>query len=75
MVWDVHFGPLRKDAKECSNFLEVFQVCMEKGHPMDMLAMIISHIWLRRNKLRLGELVANLRLLYSVVRDALLEFH
>lgn len=49
-------------------------VCMEKGHPTDMFAVITSQIWLKRNKLRLGESVADLRLLYSVAREALLEF-
>lgn len=49
-------------------------MCMEKGHPFDMLAMLTSHVWLRRNKLRLGETVAELRLLNSLARDALLEF-
>nr|POE57700.1 putative ribonuclease h protein [Quercus suber] len=73
-VWDMHFGSLRDDAKECSTFLEVFQVCMEKAHPTNMLAMVTSQIWLRRNKLRLGETVVDLRLLNSFARDALLEF-
>nr|POE60401.1 putative ribonuclease h protein [Quercus suber] len=56
MVWDLHFGPLRNDAKDCLNFLEVVQVCMEKGHPTELMAMITSQIWLRRNKLRIDEL-------------------
>ncbi|XP_050241307.1 uncharacterized protein LOC126690228 [Quercus robur] len=75
MVWDAHFGPLRNDAKDCSNFLEVIQVCMEKGHPTDLVAMTTSLIWTRRNKLRLGESVPDLRLLHSMARDALQEFH
>ena len=75
LVWAVHFGTLRNDAKDCSNFLEVIQVCMEKGHPTDLVAMITSQIWIRRNKLRIGESVPDLRLLYSMARDALQEFH
>ena len=75
MVWDAHFGPLRNDAKDCSNFLEVIQVCMEKGHPTDLVAMTTSLIWTRRNKLHLGESVPDLRLLHSMARDALQEFH
>ena len=66
-IWDVHFNSLRDEAKECVSFLEVFQMCLEKGHPSDMLTMLTSHVWLRRNKLRLGEIVANLRLLNYLV--------
>ena len=73
-VRDVQFNSLRDEAKKCVTFMEVFQMCMEKGHPFDMLAMLTSHVWLRRNKLRLGETVADLRLLNSLARDALLEF-
>ena len=75
IVWDAHFGPLRNDTKDCSNFLKVVQVCMEKGHPTDLVAMTTSLIWTRRNKLRLGESVSDLRLLCSMARDAFQEFH
>ena len=49
-------------------------MCLEKAHPTDMFAMIIARIWFRRNKLRLGETMADLRLLNPMARDALLEF-
>lgn len=74
VVWALYFGSLRDDAKECSTFRDLFQVCLEKGHPTDLLAMLSSHVWLKRNKLRLGETVADLRLMNSLARDALLEF-
>ena len=48
---------------------------MEKGHPTELVAMITSLIWNRRNKLRLGESVPDLRLLHSMAREALQEFH
>ena len=73
-VWALHFGPLRDDANECSTFQDLFQVFLEKGHPTDLLAMVSSHVWLKRNKLKLGEMVADLRLLNSSVSEALLEF-
>ena len=73
-VWVVHFCSLREDARDCLTFLKVFQMCLEKAHPTDMFAMIISWIWFRRNKLRLGETMADLRLLNPMARDALLEF-
>ncbi|XP_050259682.1 uncharacterized protein LOC126704699 [Quercus robur] len=48
---------------------------MEKGHPTDLVAMTTSLIWNRRNRLRLGESVLDLRLLYYMARDALQKFH
>nr|POF12450.1 chlorophyll a-b binding protein 2.1, chloroplastic [Quercus suber] len=65
---------LRDDAKECSTFRELFQVCLEKGFPTNLFAMVSSHIWLKRKKLRLGELMASLRMLNSLASEDLLEF-
>ena len=73
-VWDTHLGPLRNDAKDCESLLEIIQTSMEKGHPTDLVAMIMSLIWNRRNKLRLGESVPDLRLLHSMAREALQDF-
>ena len=39
-----------------------------------LFAMIAYLIWLRRNKLRVGRVVADLKLINSMARDALLEF-
>ncbi|KAK7832966.1 hypothetical protein CFP56_026054 [Quercus suber] len=49
-------------------------MCMENGLPSDLLAMLTSQVWLRRNKLRMGEKVPDLRLLNSLVREAFQEF-
>nr|XP_023927696.1 uncharacterized protein LOC112039084 [Quercus suber] len=73
-VWAMHFGSLRSKARKCSTFLEVFRMCMEKSHATDMFAILASQIWFRRNKLRLVEEVADLKLLNSMTRDALQEF-
>ncbi|KAL0009992.1 hypothetical protein SO802_005100 [Lithocarpus litseifolius] len=73
-VWSVHFSKLRSEARNCSSFLEVFQMCLEKSHPSDLFAMIVYLIWFRRNKLRVGETVADLKLINSMAKDALLEF-
>ena len=40
----------------------------------NMFVMLASQIWFRRNKLRLGEEVVDLKLLNSMTRDALQEF-
>ena len=67
----MHFLLLRDEVKECVTFLEVFQMCMENAHPLDLFAMIASQVWLRRNKLRMGETVADLCLLNSLAREVL----
>ena len=74
LEWAVHFGSLKSEASECSTFLEVFRMCMEKSHPTDLFAMLAYQIWFRRNKLRMGEEVADLKLINSMARDALQEF-
>lgn len=43
-VLGVHFKWLMDEAKECVTFQEVFQMCLEKDHPLDMLAMLTSQI-------------------------------
>ena len=73
-VWDMHFSSLRDGANECVTFLEVFKLCMENTLPSDLFATLASQIWLRRNKLRMGETVADLRLLNSLASEELLEF-
>ena len=70
----MHFRLLRADAIGCVSFMEVFHLCLENDHPADLVAMLTSQIWHRRNKLRMGEAVADLRLLDSLARNALLEY-
>nr|POF06166.1 wd repeat domain-containing protein 83 [Quercus suber] len=64
----------QSEASECSTFLEVFRMCMEKSHPTDLFAMLAYQIWFKRNKLRMGEEVADLKLINSMAIDALQEF-
>ena len=73
-VWSVHFSLLRTEARDSSSFRDVFRLCLENSHPSDLFAMIAYLIWLRRNKLRFGRVVADLKLINSMARDALLEF-
>ena len=73
-VWVVHFESLKINTHECSSFLDVFITCLEQPHNIDLFAMLVDQIWFRRNKLRLGEEVADLKLLNSRARDALHEF-
>ena len=73
-VWSVHFSLLRAEAWDCSSFRDVLRLCLENSHPSDLFAMITSQIWLRRNKVRMGEAVADLKLINSMAQDALIEF-
>ncbi|KAL0009466.1 hypothetical protein SO802_010968 [Lithocarpus litseifolius] len=74
VVWSVHFSLLRSEAMVCSSFRDVFQMCLEKSHPSDLFAMIVYQIWFRRNKIRVGEPAADLKLINTLAREALLEF-
>ena len=73
-VWKVHFGWLIKEAGKASCFLDVLQVGFDKSQHMDLFAMIVSLIWTRRNKLRVGEAVTSLALLNQLASTNLLEF-
>nr|POE91501.1 hypothetical protein CFP56_14609 [Quercus suber] len=62
-------------AKELDGTITIFSICMEKAHNPELFAMLTYQIWSRRNKLRLGERVANLKLINTMAIDALQEFH
>ena len=36
-VWAVHFSLLTSETSECSSFLDVFRMCLEKSHPLTCL--------------------------------------
>ena len=74
VVWNAHFSSLRREAWECASFSEVFHLCLEKPHPSELFAMTTYQICFRRNKLRLGEAVADLKLINSMAKEALQEF-
>ena len=73
-VWAVHFESLKNRTHDCLSFLDVFITCLEQPHNTALFAMLIDQIWYRRNKLRLGEEAADLKLLNSRARVALHEF-
>jgi len=73
-AWKVHFETLKNETQECLTFLDVFKTCLEQPHNTYFFAMLVNQIWFRRNKLRLGEEVVDLKLLNSRARDALHEF-
>ena len=73
-VWALHFNLLKNEASGSSSFRDVFQLCVEKSHPLDLFAMISYQIWFRRNRVRLGEVVEDLKLVNTLAKDALQEF-
>nr|POF03373.1 putative ribonuclease h protein [Quercus suber] len=73
-VWTVHFESLQNETSGSSNFLDVFNTCLEKSHHSDLFAMLADQIWFRRNKLRVGEEAVDLKQLNSRARDALHDF-
>ena len=44
-VWTGHFGWLIRESRYCSNFLDVFQLYLEKSDLSDLFAITTSMIW------------------------------
>ena len=44
-VWTRHFGWLIRESRYCSNFLDVFQLYLEKSDLSDLFAITTSMIW------------------------------
>ena len=61
-IWQVQFAKLMSVTGFISSFMDVIQLAQnDKGH-IDLFAMMISLIWMRRNKSRTGE---KIHLLFS----------
>ena len=61
-IWQVQFAKLMSVTGFISSFMDVIQLAQnDKGH-VDLFAMMISLIWMRRNKSRTGE---KIHLLFS----------
>ena len=54
--------------------LEIIQCCQDDCDCLDLFSMIISQLWTRKNKLRVGEEVAPLSKIVGLATDNLLEF-
>ncbi|KAL0011121.1 hypothetical protein SO802_006229 [Lithocarpus litseifolius] len=74
-VWDANFAWLLKKTKNCLSLLDVIQCCQDHSDSLDLFAMIISLLWTRRNKLRVGESVPPLANINALAADSLQEFH
>ena len=73
-VWSSKFAWLMKLTKECSSLLEIFHCCQIHSDCFNLFAMIASQLWIRRNKLRVGDCVAPLVKIVGLATDCLLEF-
>ena len=74
LVWSSKVAWLMKLTKECSSLLEIFHCCQTHSDCFDLFAMVTSQLWMRRNKLQVGECVAPLAKIIGLATDCLLEF-
>ena len=54
-TWKVHFDQLKVDAVHCASYLEVIDRASLVKTSFELFAMTVSAIWMRRNKIWLGE--------------------
>nr|POF19212.1 putative ribonuclease h protein [Quercus suber] len=73
-VWATKFAWLMEKTSNCLSLMDVIQCCQENSDCLDLFAMIISQLWSRRNKLRVGDHVAPLAKINALAADSLLEF-
>ncbi|KAK9997370.1 hypothetical protein SO802_022056 [Lithocarpus litseifolius] len=73
-IWNVHFGWLLSEVGKASNFLDVLQLCLDRSNQVELLAMTVSQIWTRRNKLRVDEAAAPLSMINQLASASLKEF-
>ena len=54
-VWKVSFSKLVTETGFSSSFLEVLELALADKSSLELFAMMISEIWQRRNKARVGK--------------------
>ncbi|XP_075655175.1 uncharacterized protein LOC142625389 [Castanea sativa] len=73
-MWQAHFADLRVATLGCAAFLDVIQCAQHDLSCIDLFAMRVSMIWLRRNKMRVGKDSYPLTRVSSMAYDSLQEF-
>lgn len=73
-IWQVQFAELMRATGSVSSFLDVIQLAQNDTGHVDLFAMMISFIWIRRNKSRTEETVFELEKIPALARDSLQEF-
>ena len=74
-AWKVHFNQLQADTVHNVSFLQIINRASLEKTSFDLFAMMVSAIWMRCNKVRLGEMAIPLGQIPSSAYDALQEFH
>ena len=73
-VWTTKFDWLLKKTSSCLSMLEIIQCYQDHCGNLNLFAMIISQLWTRRNKLRVGEVAAPMSKIVGLATDSLQEF-
>lgn len=73
-VCQVQFATLRAATASCNTFLDIIQLAQQDQSCFDLIAMIVSLIWMRRNKARVGEDTYPLAKINSMAGESLQEF-
>ena len=73
-TWKVHFDQLQATTTHCASFLEVIDRALLVKTSFELFAMTVSAIWMRRNKIRLGETALPLGQIPTLAFNALQEF-
>ena len=74
-VWQVLFPEFVIASCSCTSFLSVIQLAQQQGRRFDLFAWTVSIIWLRRNKVRLGEDATPIARIPPMACNALQEYH
>ena len=70
----MHFSKLLTETGTCSSFFEILERALEEKSSSDLFAMMISEVWQRRNKVRVGEPALPLNQIPPKAYRALQEF-
>ena len=73
-VWQVQFVNPMNATGSVSGFIDVIQLAQQDRNHVDLFAMMVSLIWMRRNKSQVGERVFNLEKIPAMACDSLQEF-
>ena len=70
----MHFSKPLTEIGTCSSFFEILERALEEKSSFDLFAMMISEVWQRRNKVRVGETALPLNQIPPKAYGALQEF-
>ena len=74
-VWKVHFEKLKANTVHSSSILEIFDNALIEKNSFDLFAIVVSAIWMHRNKVRMGENTLPLGQVPSSAYETIQEFY